>query len=74
MEQITMDFIKPTAKEKILDALKNACKPLSVHEFNIYGCSETAISARLRELTRSGLVIGKVRSGTSFKEWELKGE
>ena len=60
-----------TAAESILKRLSESSAPLAVHELNIWKCSDTAASARLRELAREGKVIGHIRKGTSYKEWSL---
>lgn len=59
-----------TAKEKIIDRLKEE-KNLALFQFKIMGCSESAISARLRELASVGLVVGHFEKGEPFKRWNL---
>lgn len=61
-----------TAKEAILKTLGQAWKPMPIHEFQLIGVSETAISARLRELARDGVVEGHRVEGKSYKAWTLK--
>lgn len=63
--------MKPTAKQEIIRRLVESPTSLAVHEFNIFGHSETAISARLREMAKDGNVVGRVRPGTALKEWSL---
>lgn len=65
------DDMKQTATAAILQALKEAGKPLAVHEFPIFGHSQTALSARTREMARLGLIAGQRREGKAFKEWFL---
>ena len=60
-----------TASEKILVALNESDIPLAIHEMQIAGHSETALSARTRELVRDGFISGKRREGKAFKEWEI---
>ena len=60
-----------TAKAALLMSLPHESSRdwLGVHEINIGWHSQTAISARLRELAREGKVIGRVRKGKAVKEW-----
>ena len=59
-----------TAAERILQRLSEQ-SDLALFEFKIMGCSESAISARLRESAREGKVIGHYRKGENFKRWSL---
>ncbi len=59
-----------TVPQLILNRLAESSN-LALHEFNIFGSNQAAISARLRELARQGIVVGKVRKGTNYKEWSL---
>ncbi len=60
-----------TVKEKILDRLREADRPLAIHEFNIMGVSESTVGARLRDLTQEGKLTRGFRKDTGFKEWSL---
>ena len=70
---------KPTCSDLIMQVLaaRNIGVFLAIHEIaaNIRGLgychSETAISARLRELCREGKVEGCSKKGKSFKLWGL---
>lgn len=62
---------KRTAAKEIVATLERATKPLACHEFAIPDYSQTNISARLRELARAGIVVGKRREGKAFKEWSI---
>lgn len=63
-----------TARSEILKTLALAQRPIGVHEFYIGGTSQTAISARLRELARELLVVGETKPGKSYKVWSLAKE
>lgn len=60
-----------TAKGWIALRLWQAGKPLAIHEILAPGHSQTAISARCREMARDGIIVGATRPGTSYKEWAL---
>ncbi len=60
-----------TAKQAILERLKTAPEPLSVHELAIAGYSENNLATRLSEMAKAGLVVGIRRPGKAFKEWSL---
>lgn len=62
--------MKPTAKTAIINRLSSG-DWIAVHEFGLFGYSETAISARLREMARVGIVEGRFRANENFKEWRL---
>ena len=59
-----------TDKELILERLKGS-QALALHEFKIPGISESALGARLRELTREGKTVREFRKGERFKQWQL---
>ena len=58
-----------TTEQAILKVLKDSPTPLAIHEMKIMGASDTAKSARLREMRRAGKVAGWTRPGKKFKEW-----
>ena len=60
-----------TARQDILKLLAIATEPVPVHAFHLANVSQTAISARLRELAREGLVIGQSVPGKNYKSWSL---
>lgn len=62
--------MKPTAKTAIVSRLEQS-EWLSLFEFKIIGCSEAAISARLREMAKVGIVEGRFRKSENYKEWNL---
>lgn len=45
--------------------------PKAIHEMNIMGHSQTALSARTRELARAGIVEGFRPEGKPWKVWTL---
>jgi hypothetical protein len=59
------------AKQAIIERLKKSPEMLAIHEMGFLGHSQTAISARLREMRREGLVCGSTRPGKKFKQWGL---
>ena len=63
-----------TARTKILQRLALATEPLAVHEIKVNGVSDTACSARLREIRREGLVIKHKKIGVRFDYWSLTPE
>lgn len=63
--------MQKTAKQQILEVLAVSKQGVPVHEFQIYGVSQTAISARLREMARVGQVVGHRLEGENFKRWTL---
>ena len=65
------NFMKQTATQAIISALERSGKPLALHEMGILNHSQTALSARTREMARLGLIAGTVRRGTKYKEWSL---
>ena len=60
-----------TAKELILARLSHTEIPLAIHELQIGGVSQTAASARLREMKRDGLVVSVPIPGRKFTAWSL---
>lgn len=60
-----------TAKEAIINRLKEAPGPLSLFELKIMGVSENAAATRLSELAREGRVRGTYRKDCAYKEWSL---
>lgn len=60
-----------TAKGAILLRLREAGKPLAVHELSINGYSENSLASRLSELAKAGLVKGDTRKGHAYKEWSI---
>lgn len=60
-----------TAKQLILERLKEAGKALAVHELDIIGVSDNAAATRLSEAAADGLVIGITRRGCRYKEWSI---
>lgn len=62
--------MRQTAKTLIIEYLKQF-KVAPVHEIEIFGHSQTAISARLREMAREGIVTGERLSGKPYKVWRL---
>jgi len=61
----------PTARQEILRTLAMSTVPLAVHELGIPWVSDTAASARLRELAREGLVVGARAQGKPYKVWTI---
>jgi pyridoxine 5'-phosphate synthase PdxJ len=66
---------KTTAKDQIRKELELAILcgfPFrAVHELHLESVSQCAASARLREMSRDGEVVGRIRLGKQFKEWAL---
>lgn len=60
------------ARQAIIKALYEASEPLPVHGLGLVGVSETAASARLREMAREGIVAGFTKPGARYKLWLLK--
>lgn len=58
-----------TAKEKILQRLRDFGGFLAVHELKLGDVSDNAAATRLSELARDGKVIGRTRQGKAYKEW-----
>jgi DNA-binding HxlR family transcriptional regulator len=60
-----------TTREAIISSLAESDSPLAVFEFGFMGMAQTAISARLRELAREGVVIGVKHPKGAWKVWSL---
>lgn len=58
-------------REKVSRRLQFSPKMLALHEFNIPGVSENNLGTRLPQYAKEGLVVGRVRPGTNYKEWGL---
>lgn len=58
--------------ERAFQRLRAEGGPLALHEFNLWGVSESALGARLREARRRGEILTRQRKGKPFKEWYLK--
>lgn len=54
---------------RILQKLRTSGMWLTVREMDMLGSAQTSISARLRELARTGQVFGRKRSNSKEKEW-----
>lgn len=63
--------MKIKAADAILARLREAGRPLPVHELNIMGVSENGAATRLAEMARQGLVIGVPVPGKRFKSWTV---
>lgn len=62
--------MRQSAKTLIEEYLKEN-GPTPVHGINIFGHSQTAISARLREMAREGIVVGSRLDGKPYKTWSV---
>lgn len=60
-----------TAKALILERLAHTEIPLALHQLQIGGVSQTAASARLREMKKAGLVVSVPIPGRKFTAWAL---
>ena len=60
-----------TARQKIIARLYEAKEPLPLHSLNIEGVSQTAASARLRELARDQIVKSVPVEGKRYTAWVL---
>ena len=60
-----------TAREAIIKALSTAAGPVPIHSLDVNGISQTAVSARLRELSKAGIVIGIKHPSKPYKLWKL---
>jgi len=60
-----------TAKELILERLAHTEIPLALHQLQIGGVSQTAASARLREMRKEGLVESVAIPGRRWTAWTL---
>lgn len=61
-----------TARQAIVSVLYESDRPLAVFEFGLMGVAQTAISARLRELARDGIVVGVKPKDKPYKVWAMK--
>lgn len=59
------------AADLILSRLREAGRPLALHEINVPSVAQTAASARLRELRREGLVQSVPVPGFRYTAWQL---
>lgn len=59
------------ARAAILNALRGQPEPLAIHQMSLIGISQTAASARLREMRREGLVRSVPVRGKRFTAWKL---
>lgn len=60
-----------TTSEAVVRVLSETDEALAVHEFGLMGVAQTAISARLRELAREGIVVGAKHPTKAYKVWRL---
>ncbi len=60
-----------TTREAIIETLSSSDRALAVFEFGFMGMAQTAISARLRELAREGIVVGAKHPKRAYKIWKL---
>ena len=60
-----------TAKARIVARLYSAPSAIAVHEFGFNDLAQTALSARLRELARLGVVVGEKHPTKPYKVWKL---
>ena len=60
-----------TTSQAVVRVLSETDSPLAVHEFGLMGVSQTAISARLRELARDGVVVGVKHPTRAYKLWKM---
>lgn len=60
-----------TARSKIVARLYASPEPLPLHRLEIPGVSQTAASARLRELKRDGIVVSVPVPGAKYTAWML---
>lgn len=59
------------AADRIIKVLHEASRPLAIHEMVLPGVSQTAASARLRELAKVGIVVGERVDGRAYKAWSI---
>lgn len=62
------------ARHLIAKRLYESKVPLPLHALNIEGVSQTAASARLREMKKDGLVISVPVPGARYTAWMLTPE
>ena len=60
-----------SARARIVARLYESPTAIAVHEFGFPDVAQTAISARLRELSRDGIVMGEKHPTKPFKVWRL---
>jgi DNA-binding HxlR family transcriptional regulator len=60
-----------TARQLLAKRLYEAARPLALHELAIPTVSQTAASARLREMKRDGIVVSVPVPGKKFTAWML---
>lgn len=60
-----------TTRQAIIKCLYESHLPLAVHEFGFIGANHAAISARLREMARDGIVEGFRAEGKAYKVWRM---
>lgn len=60
-----------TARQAIAARLYEAKAPIPLHALGIPGVSETAASARLREMKRDGIVVSVPVPGKKYTAWML---
>ena len=60
-----------TARNLIAKRLYEAKAPIPLHALDIPGVSQTAASARLRELKRDGIVVSVPVPGRKYTAWML---
>lgn len=60
-----------TTSESIMKIFGDTPYPLALHEIKVWGSSESATGARVRELTQAGKLKNRFRSGENYKEWFL---
>ena len=59
------------AADRIIQVLHEASRPLAIHEMVLPGVSQTAASARLRELAKVGIVVGERVPNKAYKAWTV---
>lgn len=60
-----------SARSRIVARLYESQQALAVHEFGFTDIAQTALSARLRELARDGIVYGVKHPSKPFKVWAM---
>ena len=60
-----------TARDLILARLRESTEALPLHALNVHGVSQTAASARLREMAREGIVQSVPVAGKRFTAWKM---
>lgn len=59
------------ARALIIKRLYEAQAPVPLHALDIVGVSQTAASARLREMKREGIVVSVPVPGRRYTAWKL---